>query len=304
LFAVLGVLPCMVVLLGLVGCDGKVGGTSEELTLPQQIDIAERELDPKVRAEKLLKLSGDQRQIKDLAGAIQTTEKALEAARAVSDPAVKTQMLVAVADEFVVLGRTAQAREAAGDAELTAVSISDRQTQLELEAKIVVLMWRTGDADRAKMLMASIEKGVGEIEDPVRRIELAARLTATASASNNTAATEQHAAEIDAQAAKIADVPTRIKALTDAAGLLYRADLAGEARKRLDAAVVLARGLPDPATKADALLTIFEKLQDLRKSVPLVELIPDAKTAAAAVADEKTKAALAARLQTLLALPE
>jgi len=286
------------------GCDSRPGGTSDELTLPQQVDIAERELDPQVRAEKLLKLSAAYRQIKDLAGGTLTTEKALEAAAEVADPAEKTRLHVAVAEEFSILGRTEQAREAAGGAQITAVSIADRKVRNELEGRIVVMLSRTGDAEASGKLMNSLEARSVELDDPADRVALFALLSATAAGAGNTVAAEKHAAEIDAAAAEIADVPARIKVLTAASGRLYRAEQPVEARKRLDAAVVLARGLTDPAVKAEALLAIFESLEDLRKTVPLAELLPDAKAATVAVTDEKQRAPLAARLQTLMNLPE
>ena len=203
-----------------------------------------------------------------------------------------------------MLGRTEQSQGVAGEAQLSAVSIADRDARLEVEAKALIVLSRTGDANGVKKGLEALGTKIADVDNPAERVSLAALLEATAAAVGNTVAAQKYAAEIDAYAEKITDVPQRIKALATAAARLYRGERPAEGRKRLDAAVVLARGLTDPAAKADALLVIFETLQDLRKTVPLAELLPEAKLAAAAVADEKARTALTARVQTLLTLPE
>jgi hypothetical protein len=283
------------------GC-GKSG--SDEPTLPQQIDIAEREADPETRARKLLKLSADQRAIKDLAGGTQTTEKAEDAAGEVKDEAIRTDLMLAIAQEFAVLGRHEQAQDAAGNAQLSTSSITDVGRRLEAKAKIIALLSETGDNEGAKKTLQALGTEVDDLADPAKRAEYSAIVAATAGKAGDNGMSVKYLAQIDEYAGKVVDVPARIKALTAAAGRLYRWKQDVEGRKRLDAAVIAARGLTDPAAKSDALLSIYESLQDLRKTIPMAELLADAKTSASAVTDEKTRTALIARVQTMLNLPE
>jgi hypothetical protein len=296
--ALVGALPSA------VGCGGGTSAPSDEPTLPQQIDIAELELDPAERARKLLKLSADQRQIKDLPGGTLTTEKAQDAAADVKDPLVRTELLLAVADEFIVLGRTEQAQGAAESAQYSAKPIENADQRLVMNGRITALFHRADDPASAKKMLEAIATDADDTSDPAERVERGAVVAATAVLIGDNSTAEKYYAQIDSYAAKIDDVPKRIKALAVAAGRLYRTGQGAEALKRLNVAVVAARALADPAAKADALLVIFETLQDLRKSVPLAELLPEAKAAADDVADETARTALTARVQTLLSLPE
>src|SRR5437762_1947381 len=77
----------------------------------QQVDAAQMERDPEIRARKLIDIAARQRSIKDTPGAAATSALALRAAQEIKNPGTKAEVLLEVANQLADGGSRIQASE-------------------------------------------------------------------------------------------------------------------------------------------------------------------------------------------------
>jgi hypothetical protein len=262
----------------LLGIHSVVVDGLDDLTLDElvkEIDVAGKSVteeevrddlkylrDPESRTRSLVKQAGERRERKDLAGAIASAEKARLAAAKEDNPWMRTQIQVLVGEEFAALGRNDLARDVAREARLSAAEIDRLDFRIDQEAGIARLLWRIGEHGEARQVLTQIAANVNHIDDPSERIRSLATIAVAAAALGEKPTLERSLADIDTVTPKIVDLSQRIGWLAAAAAELYRGDLKAEAKKRVDIALAIARGIPDPELKAERLATVLDTIYE------------------------------------------
>lgn len=284
--------------LTVVGC-----GSSKptEPTLSQQVEVAQHEHDPEIRARTLMDLSGKQRAMKDTPGAAATMTLALRSALEIKNPAVKAEVLLAVAKELITgNGSKLEASKAIDAARVAVATISDRGEKAEAMIDLGASVQRLGERDAAVVALNNAESLIDGVEKPEAKAplfgSLAAARTLTGDKTKSAAALET-AKQL---AAGISDVRLRVRTQAAVAAALYRADQPDLGKALLDAAVDSARSISEPQGKAYALSEIFEALSPYRTRVPISSLLTEAGEAARQMTNLDQQGILLRHLQSQL----
>lgn len=281
-----------------VGC-----GSSKptEPTLSQQVEVAQHERDPEIRARTLMDLSAQQRAMKDNPGAAATMTVALKSALEIKSPATKSEVLLAVAKELIAgNGSKLEASKAIESARVAVATIADRREKAVAMIDLGASVKKLGEHDAAVAALNNAESLIDGVENPEEKAPLLGALAAARTVTGDKTKSEGALKSARELAAGISDPRRKVRTQAEVAAALYAADLPEAGKPVLDAAVDAARAIADPQGRAYALTEIFEVLSPYRTRVQLSGLLSEAGESARQMKDLDQQGVLLRRIQSLL----
>lgn len=286
---------CGVVLVGgftLAGCGG---GSTEGPSLAAQHQAAKKEVDPNLRAKKLVAVALQQLKAGDSAGSDASLAEAMQAASEMKEPAAKAGTLNSVADAIGRSGNLADAKKQLRAARGAADEVEDLPTRIPLLARSAeILAQRLEDAAGAMDILKEAEKLAGQIEDPADKVAAQLRVVGGFYVAKGTGDVERLGAVAVEGARALTEPRKKSEALADAGGVMRRAGQVAEAATLFGESESAAETIEDANSRGYALvhvatrrLTAGDK-DDAAKTIKAAELTAE-KVTDRAMREELTK---------------
>jgi len=251
------VYACFAVLFGATQLTGCGGGSEGGPTLSSQHQAAKAEVDPGLRAKKLVAVALKQSKAGDSAGSDVSLAEAMQAASEIKDPAGKAGALNAVADAIGQSGNSADAKKQVRAARSAADEVEELPVRIPLLTRSAeILAQRIEDTDGALDILKEAEKLAGQIEDPAAKVTAQLRVVGGYHVAKGTGDVERLGAVAVEGARELTDARKKSEALADAGGVLRRAGLTEQGTTLFAEAETAAESIEDANSRGYALLNL------------------------------------------------
>lgn len=275
-------LACCLVVAPVAGCGSKKGPP----TIADLLARAKKNPKPEGRARDLTRVAGMQIDSKDKAGAAATLKLAVGEIPADGQPLACVPVLVEIAQTYAEIGQPNTAKQAVGQAEKMAATLTDPQGKADMLAQIGVAKAAAGDKTGAKKTLGEAATlAINDVPERFRGKALAAVAMGYVDAGLADAAQEV-IGTLEELAGGLEELRPKAEAYAAAAAVRAATDDKEAAKTLLAQAAESAKAINDfPVNRVYALVAVAKALVANGDTKGAVALLADAEKSASKVPD-------------------
>ncbi len=273
---------CCIALLGVVlltvplGCGGASDSGKPQVSYTQQIQLAQKETSPDVRAKKLTEIGFGQGKAGDDYGAEETFRLAAKACDEITDPATQTRRLAVLGEAYGRLDSRSDGRRTLDRALAAADKVESVEVQADVLARIARSQKEVGDVEPAVKTLQKAEGLADKLDDVYGKILVLTNVAYAFGKLDNQTEVDRVLGKGLELTATMADTQQQCEAIAEIAATQFDIGRKDDATATFAKAVTVAKGIEDPRVHALTLVDVAEKLAKAKDYKQAHELLDQA----------------------------